>query len=135
VPVVAPKTDAREGKYRLTGHLNYPHSANVDVTWDLYIDALSDSLTGFSAFMDGVWVEGPVHTSVDGTFVKGFHGQFYGVPADTLSTVRPVYAIDYTGVVPPRGTPFVAQVRALQSGLSQANAPLDSITVVQVSGP
>jgi hypothetical protein len=135
VPVVAPQTNAREGKYRLTGHVNYPRSANVDVTWDLYIDALSDSLNGFSALMDGVWVEGPVHTSVDGTFLRGFHAQFYGVPADTLSTIRPLYEIDYAGAVPPRGTPFVARVRAVQFGMSVANAPVDSVTVVQVAGP
>jgi hypothetical protein len=62
---------------------------------------------------EGVYrIEGPVSSSVDGTFAGGFHAVFYGVPADPLATNRALYyQIDYNGSLPRRGTSFEATLR------------------------
>jgi hypothetical protein len=61
--VTAPQTDAREGVYRLTGTLG---TTDLDLTCDFYLDDLDTG--AFSAFLDGQWVAGPLHSSGDGRF-------------------------------------------------------------------
>ena len=131
VRVSAPQTDPREGVYRISGQLTRLGGVNVDVTWDVYLDALSQSTDGFSAFMDGTWVEGSVRTSVDGRFSDGFHAQFYGLPPDPLANTRPLYELDYSGPLPARGMPFDVALTAVVAAGSTA----DHVTVVQLSGP
>ena len=131
VRVRAPHQDPREGIYRITGHLAAFGNANVDVTWDAYLDALSDDKGNFSALVDGTWVEGTFHSSADGTFTKGFHALFYGTPSDSLPNIRPLYLIDHAGNLPPRGTPFVAGLKRTIGNRTTS----DQVTVVQQSGP
>ena len=143
MPVRAPQQDTREGKFHLTGQLRQLGNVNVDVMWDLYLDAINPDQGNFSALMDGTWVEGPVHSSVDGRFRNpdgspGFHAEFYGdsiatpnTAAGGASITRALYEVDYPGSLPPRGTPFTAQVSLVAGG----NPVTDQVTVVQTSGP
>jgi hypothetical protein len=126
VRVTAPQRDPREGVYRISGGVN-----GVDVTWDVYLDAASGP-DEFSALTDGTWIEGPVSSSVDGTFEGGFHAAFFGLPADPRAVTRALYLIDYTGPLPRRGTPFNATLR---TAVGDKATTTDRVSVVQISGP
>ena len=126
VRVTAPQRDPREGVYRIFGGANA-----VDVRWDVYLDAAS-APDEFSALTDGTWIEGPVFSSVDGTFAGGFHAVFYGVPADPRATTRALYLLDYSGPLPPRGTSFTATLR---TAVGTTPTTTDRVSVVQISGP
>jgi hypothetical protein len=126
VRVTAPQHDPREGVYRIFGGAN-----GVDVRWDVYLDAAS-APDEFSALTDGTWIEGPVFSSVDGTFGGGFHAIFHGLPADPLATTRVVYLLDYNGPLTPRGTSFTATLR---TAVGDKPTTTDRVSVVQLSGP
>jgi uncharacterized protein DUF4249 len=131
--VVAPQTDPREGMYRVTGRVR---GVDVNVIWDVYRDALTvvdrGSVTfekgdGFCAFVDGQWVDGPTHTSANGSFgATAFVGEMFG-PTDAASP-KPTYLL--SGIRPQQGTPF----RLLVSSVS-APSIADTLTAVQISGP
>ena len=99
--------------------------------WDVYLDAASGR-DEFSALTDGTWIEGPVFSSVDGTFEGGFHARFYGLPADPLATTRALYLLDYSGPLPPRGTSFTATLR---TAVGDRPTTTDRVSVVHISGP
>lgn len=122
--VTAPRTDPREGVYRLTGRVR---GFNVDVTWDVYRDPLARSYAfQFFAFVDGQWVGGPVRTSANGVVGDTlFAGEMFG-PTD-IDIARPTYSL--TGTRAPRGAPF--RVMVTLAGRTR----VDTITAVQVSGP
>jgi hypothetical protein len=112
VRVTAPQKDPREGIYRVFGPLaQIAPGTSVDARWDVYLDAAAGK-GDFSALSEGTWVEGPVFSSVDGTFADGFHARLFGVPADPLATTRTPYLLDYAGGLPPRGTVFTATLTA-----------------------
>jgi hypothetical protein len=126
VRVTAPQRDPREGVYRIFGGAN-----GVDVRWDVYLDAASGP-DEFSALTDGTWIEGPVSSSVDGTFAGGFQARFYGLPADPLATTRALYLLDFSGPLPARGTTFTATLR---TAVGNRPTTTDRVSVVQISGP
>jgi len=66
--VVAPQTDPREGRYRITGTAR---DVSVDLTLDVYLDELGSTPQWdvFSAFVNGMSFLGTVRRSGDGFFV------------------------------------------------------------------
>jgi hypothetical protein len=117
--VTAPQLDPREGRYHFTGLVG---GAAVDVVWDVYRDALS--ATRIRAFVDGRWAGDSVRTSANGSFTdEVFRGSLYS-PA-----VSPGPAYTLQGTRTALGTPFPVAVRTSASGR------MDTVTVVQVSGP
>lgn len=126
--VTAPQTDPREGTYRLTGTVD---STPVDVILDLYIDEIEP--LQFSAFLDGTWLQGPLHLSGDGTFG-------YGQP-DTITLLfgsgvsrTGAYTLLYTltGVRTADRTPFTIQVTGQDAtGIHHQG----TVTAQQISGP
>jgi hypothetical protein len=121
--VTAPQTDLREGVYHLTGRVA---GVDVDVTWDVYRDALAGS-EGFRAFVDGQWVNGPVRTSANGSFGgMTFRGRMFG--PTNIDAAKPTYLL--SGARAPRGIPFPVMVSAATDP-----ATVDTLTAVQVSGP
>ena len=127
--VTAPQADPREGVYRLTGRVR---RVAVDVTWDVYRDALVEgeafaSGDGFFAFVDGPWVNGPVRTSANGSFGgTTFMGEMFG--PTTIDAPKPAYFL--SGTRAPQGVPFSVMVSA-----ANGSARIDTLTAVQVSGP
>ena len=127
--VTAPQLDPREGLYRLTGQVG---GVIVDVTWDVYRDALVSGPTfdqgdGFFAFVDGQWVGGAVHTSANGSFGgTTWMGEMFG-PTST-DAANPTQFLSGTRAA--KGTPFRVLVAATRSG-----PPVDTLTAVQISGP
>jgi len=127
--VTAPQLDPREGVYRLTGSVR---GVPVNVTWDVYRDALVSDTTvsagdGFCAFVDGQWVGGAVHTSANGTFAgTTWMGTMFGPTAAPIP--KPTYLLSGTRA---------AQGVAFPVTVSPAGAPetVDTLTALQVSGP
>jgi uncharacterized protein DUF4249 len=128
--VTAPQRDPREGVYRISGGLA---GVAVDVTWDVYRDIQKSQGQdegqgdGFSAFVDGAWVDGPVRTSANGSF-RGttFMGEMFG-PTSRPNT-KPAYVL--SGTRPQQGTPFAMEVSVTSDPLTTY-----TLTAVQVSGP
>ena len=115
--------------YRLTGSVR---GVPVNVTWDVYRDALVSDTTvsagdGFCAFVDGQWVGGAVHTSANGTFAgTTWMGTMFGPTAAPIP--KPTYLLSGTRA---------AQGVAFPVTVSPAGAPetVDTLTALQVSGP
>ena len=122
--VTAPRTDPREGVYRLTGRVR---GVDVDVTWDVYRDPfLAGPSFEFLAFVDGKWVNGTVRTSANGSLVgTTLMGTMFG--PTNIDVARPSYFL--VGTPAPLGTPFRVMVNAAN------RARVDTITAIQVSGP
>jgi hypothetical protein len=137
IKVTAPQTDAREGVYRLTGNLS---GHNVDITWNLYRDALTTGGDGFSGFVDGTWIDGTIRTSAnalldvgpDGnTLSNAFAGEVYNLPLAPTLPGQVGEAFDFTGMRAARGTPFPVQVIYQRNG----STVTDTLTAIQISGP
>jgi len=130
--VTAPQIDPREGVYRLTGQVRRD---SVDVTWDVYRDALS--ATRIRAFVDGHWGSQSVRTSANGSFTgEVFRGTIFysvgeGPVAPTPQAFDPGPAFTFIGTRAAPGTPFPVEVRI--AGLNPP--PADTVMAVQVSGP
>ena len=119
--VTAPQTDPREGVYRFTGEVA---GSSVDVTWDVYRDALS--ATRIRAFVDGRWVGDSVRTSANGFFTGDmFRGTMFSSPDAGPPTVSHVLV----GTRAAPGTPFPVTVRSTTTG------SVDTVTALQISGP
>jgi hypothetical protein len=127
--VTAPQLDPREGLYHLTGQVG---GVVVNVTWDVYRDALASGPTfgqgdGFFAFVDGQWVGGAVRTSANGSFAgTAWMGEMFG-PTST-DAANPAYFLSGTRAA--QGTPFRVLVSPTRT-VSQ----VDTLTAVQISGP
>jgi hypothetical protein len=125
--VVAPVDDPREGLYRLTGTVG---ADTVDVTLELYLDEVQRYL--FSAFVQGMWQNGPIDLSADGFLPPGSTGEMdfhFAVPStDTLAQTWH----DFTAVRPAAGTPFPVIVT---SHAPSQPVLVDTLTALQISGP
>ena len=135
--VTAPQTDPREGMYRLTGRLS---GVNVSVLWDLYRDVLTTKGNGFSGFVDGQWIDGPISTSAnalldvgpDGSsLTNAFAGQIYGPTTSSLFPGQVGESYDLSGIRAARGTAFPLQVIYQRNGRTVT----DTLSAVQISGP
>lgn len=129
--VVAPQSDPREGRYRLTGTLD---GVSVDLVLDLYLDELEPG--GFSAFATGQWREGFIATDGDGTLGPGgapssmsFH---FSVPwpGDSLGRAS---SYSLRGERASAGAAFPMVVQSFIAGRAQPR--VDTLTAQQVSGP
>jgi hypothetical protein len=137
--VTAPQTDPREGLYQMNGRVR---GVSVNVTWDVYRDPLAHDSTafeqgdGFFAFVDGTWVGGPLHTSVNGSFPgSAFIGQMFGdstaPPAYTgIPLDSPDSTYHFFGARAAPHTPF--PVLVTPGAVFGAG---DSVSVVQTSSP
>jgi hypothetical protein len=138
--VTAPQTDPREGVYRITGELS---GEAVDITWDLYRDDLSFGGDGFSGFVDGIWLDGPIRTSANAGFttnpppgtspgsIPSFVGQIYGAESDPLFPGQVGNGYTLTGTRAEKGTSFPLLVAYSRSGRDTTGV----VTAIQVSGP
>ena len=126
--VTAPQTDPREGVYHVTGTLD---STPVDVTFDLFIDEIEHR--AFAAFVDGAWLQGPLHLSGDGAFGDGQPNSLTlefgrGVSRSGAYTLLSTL----TGVRTADRSPFFIQVTSQDStGIHGRGA----LTAQQISGP
>jgi hypothetical protein len=91
--VIESQEDQREGLYRISGTFD---SVAVDALLNVYLEP--HRINGeFSAFVDGVWVEGPVSTSADGRYEyatgagRGYFEAFF-------STVSASGRVSYTTI-------------------------------------
>jgi hypothetical protein len=127
--VVAPMTDPREGLYSISGQLA---GQNLNVSWELYRDALSFSGDGFSGFVSGRLPGGGMFsTSADAMMGAG---QFVGairVALDPLVPTQHVNVLVFSGQRAPRGQPFDLQVTYSQDGTLFAG----TLRAVQITGP
>ena len=126
--VTAPQIDPREGIYHLTGHVS---GLPVDVTWDVYRDALS--AVRIRAFVDGHWGADSVRTSANGSFTGDvFRGtMFSGSLASQGQAGAPSPAYTLIGTRAALGTPFPVAVRLAMPSPPRA----DTVMAVQLSGP
>ena len=106
----------------------------MDITVDLYLDEIEHRY--FSAFVDGTWVQGPLHLSGDGNFGYGQPDALRlifgtGIVANPSSaSYKTFYTL--TGTRTDDRTPFAVQVAAHDSIGTVFNATL---TAQQISGP
>lgn len=126
--VVAPLNDPRDGVYRLTGTVG---GDSVNVSLELYVDEVQRYL--FSAFVRGMWWNGPIDLSADGFLPPGPGGEMdfhFSIPSgDTLAPTLH----DFTGLRPAAGTAFPVIVTTYSP--NQRAALVDTLTALQISGP
>ncbi len=129
--VVAPLSDPREGRYRLTGSLD---GVSVDVLLEVYLDELEAG--SFSAFASGQWREGPIDTHGDGFFPQGGTASpmtfQLGIPLPGDSLGRTSFYF-MSGDRREAGAAFPVVVRSLIPGRGQPR--VDTLTAQQISGP
>jgi hypothetical protein len=141
--ITAPRTDPREGIYRIRGQLS---GINVDITWDIYRDPLSFQGDGFSGFVDGAWVEGAIRTSANIGFgesavvdlgtpspgnANAFVGQIFGPAMDAIFPGQVGNGYTLVGNRAERGTPFLLRVTYLRNNQTVTG----TVNAVQISGP
>jgi hypothetical protein len=118
-----------EGLYQLRGTVG---GRTVDVTWELYADALEER--AFAAFIRGSWYDGQVDGSVEGFFgvVSSNPASFEATFTTVADTVAGVTLWMFQGARASPGTSFTVSVRG-----SPANGPLitGSLSAVQLTGP
>jgi hypothetical protein len=130
--VVEGQEDQREGLYRISGTFD---NVAVDVLFDVYLEPHRTD-GRFSAFVDGVWVEGPVSTSADGRH-EYTAGAGRGYFAAYFSTVSEVGRVTYTISGSP-GRPVdsfeVIVTSAVQIEPNYYRHVTDTLTVEPVAG-
>lgn len=129
--VVAPLSDPREGRYRLTGSLD---GVPVDLFLDVYLDELEAG--SFSAFASGRWREGLIDTHGDGSVPHGGTASpmtfqlSIPLPGDSLGRTSFYFM---SGDRRDAGAGFPVVVRSLIPGREQPR--VDTLTAQQISGP
>lgn len=127
--VIAGVDDPREGTYRVQGRLE---GVDIDLRLELFLDDLEPG--GFSAFVEGAWIEGEVLRSADGTFdvARGRDDDFVMHFTVPLSGSLPVeYGLSGTRAT--GGQTFeVTVTRVIQGDVRTLPATL---TARQTSGP
>ncbi len=127
--VVAGVDDPREGTYRVQGRVR---GVDIDLQLELFLDDLEPG--GFSAFVEGAWIEGDVRRSADGTFdeARGQDDDFVMHFTVPLSRSLPV-EYGWSGTRAPGGQPFDVTVTQVIQG--EVRTLASTLTARQTSGP
>src|SRR6185295_18640302 len=92
---------------------------NISVLWDLYRDPLSFGGDGFSGYVSGSWVDGPINTSSNVALRPGrFEGVIFGEEANPTFPGQVGNAYNLVGQRAAAGQPFQLQVTYTRNGQS-----------------